>query len=377
MRIIHVLKSNKKLWIGTLCGIGILTTATVGTVFAATMDQKMAENVALLDSGVTSVNVTMRPTTLDMENGNLVYDVEFVDGQTKYEYEIDAESGSVMEKEIDTVKNKQTAAASTISDKTESTTSKHNTTTKKDTTVKENHLMTVEAAKKIAFEDAGVKENTVNLIKNKLDKEDGVQVYDIEFYADNKEYDYEIDAVTGAIRDKSIEVRKQDIPASDIVTESQLIGIETAKKTALKDAKVEETNVTITKNKLTKEDGIQVYDIEFFTQTNEYEYEINAYTGEILDKSIEQHKVKPSKKPAESTENTTNNNYIGVDKAKEIAIGHAGKTVSDVNFSKAKLEKEDGVKVYEIEFYVSHMEYEYTIDATTGEILEYDAEWDD
>ena len=33
--------------------------------------------------------------------------------------------------------------------------------------------------------------------------------------------------------------------------------------------------------------------------------------------------------------------------------------------------------VYEIEFYKDGMEYEYEIDAKTGDIIEYNSEWDD
>lgn len=44
---------------------------------------------------------------------------------------------------------------------------------------------------------------------------------------------------------------------------------------------------------------------------------------------------------------------------------------------KAKMEKDDGLLVYEIEFFQGRTEYECTIDALTGEILEYDEEWDD
>lgn len=43
-------------------------------------------------------------------------------------------------------------------------------------------------------------------------------------------------------------------------------------------------------------------------------------------------------------------------------------------FSKAKLENDDGRTVYEIEFYYNTTEYEYKINASTGEILEFDSD---
>ena len=52
----------------------------------------------------------------------------------------------------------------------------------------------------------------------------------------------------------------------------------------------------------------------------------------------------------------------------------AGVKSSDVVFSKAKLERDDGKLVYEIEFYSNYAEYDYTIDASSGTILEYETD---
>ena len=70
-----------------------------------------------------------------------------------------------------------------------------------------------------------------------------------------------------------------------------------------------------------------------------------------------------------------NNSYIGVEKAKAIALKDAG--LGSATFTKAKLDTDDGVKIYDIEFRSGNMEYDYEIDAKTGTILEKDAEIDD
>ena len=49
---------------------------------------------------------------------------------------------------------------------------------------------------------------------------------------------------------------------------------------------------------------------------------------------------------------------------------------SDVQFAKAKLENDDGGVEYEIEFYSGRTEYDYTIDAVSGNIIEYDVDYD-
>ena len=146
----------------------------------------------------------------------------------------------------------------------------------------------------------------------------------------------------------------------------EVIGTSAAKKKALADADLTESKVTFTKAKLKKDDGIRYYDIEFYTSSAEYEYEVHAYTGKVLEKDVEKVKKTTSKK-----------SYIGVSKAKEIALKDAGLSASKVDFIKAKLDKDDGKRVYEVEFYQGNMEYDYTIDAYTGEILEWDAEYDD
>lgn len=66
-----------------------------------------------------------------------------------------------------------------------------------------------------------------------------------------------------------------------------------------------------------------------------------------------------------------------VEEAKTIAVSHAGFSVSDVTFSKTKLEKEHGTMVYEIEFYKDSMEYEYEINAETGEVIKYEVDRND
>ena len=54
-------------------------------------------------------------------------------------------------------------------------------------------------ATSIALNHAGVDANTVYDINTELDVENGIIVYEVEFKSGNIEYDYEIDAVTGAI----------------------------------------------------------------------------------------------------------------------------------------------------------------------------------
>ena len=150
-------------------------------------------------------------------------------------------------------------------------------------------------------------------------------------------------------------------------TSQTKIGVTKAKSIALADAGISAGSVTrYNRTKLDKEDGVTVYEIKFFTAANRYEYEINAYTGAIVDKDVEK-RTYPSA-------STSTSSYIGAAKAKSIALDKAGISASNVSFIKAKLDTENGQRVYDVEFVSGGMEYDYTIAATSGTVLEYDSE---
>lgn len=57
-----------------------------------------------------------------------------------------------------------------------------------------------------------------------------------------------------------------------------------------------------------------------------------------------------------------------------IALRHAKLSEGDVTFQGVELDSNDGRSVYELEFVAGGMEYEYEIDACTGEILKFQSE---
>ena len=121
------------------------------------------------------------------------------------------------------------------------------------------------------------------------------------------------------------------------------------------------------------DDGRLVYDVEFFTNDyKEYDYEIDAVTGRILSVDYDAEYYAPSAGTG------TNGQYISRDEAKSIALGRAGISASQAVFKKAEFDFDDGRAVYEIEFFSGNLEYEFEIDASTGNILSYerDSRWD-
>ena len=69
-------------------------------------------------------------------------------------------------------------------------------------------------------------------------------------------------------------------------------------------------------------------------------------------------------------------NLISEDKAKEIALEHAGLNASDVRFVKVRLDFDDGRYEYEIEFVSENVEYEYSVNAENGRVVEFDRDYE-
>ena len=267
----------------------------------------------------------------------------------------------------------------------------------------------VEAAKQIALAHAKVALKDVTFIKAELDTEDGRAVYEIEFYSGNVEYDYDIDALSGEIISNDFDIENYSIPAQsaaapqqtevpqqtaaapvptapDANTPSGDIGIERAKQIALSHAGLSQGSVSFVKAELDHEDGVKVYDIEFYSGNVEYDYEINAASGVIIsvDRDIKNYSIPtaapaptaaPTPAPTEAPTQPAAPSTISAEKAKQIALSHAG--VGGANFTKVELDTDDGVAVYEIEFKVDNVEYDYEINAVSGAIISSKSEVDD
>ncbi|MFI3251258.1 MAG: PepSY domain-containing protein, partial [Eubacteriales bacterium] len=140
-------------------------------------------------------------------------------------------------------------------------------------------LISEAEAKRIALAHAGVSESEVTFAKVELDWDDGIQEYEVEFYVGYNEYDYEINALTGAILsyDRDMETPRPTTPST-----GTLISEAEAKSIALAHAGVSASEVRFLKCELDYDDGISQYEVEFDVGYWEYEYEINAMTGAII-----------------------------------------------------------------------------------------------
>lgn len=113
------------------------------------------------------------------------------------------------------------------------------------------------------------------------------------------------------------------------------------------------------------DDGKNIYEISIVHDNVEYDFEIDAATGNILEQSSE---VKE-----DNWNNSQNsNNYISEDEAKNIALGQVeGATEADLRIHK---DNDDGKDIYEGSIVYNEMEYEFEIDAATGSIIDWSSE---
>ena len=279
-----------------------------------------------------------------------------------------------------------------------------------------------DAAVNFALVDAGVLPEQARVDRVDFEYEHGRFVYEIEFVAEGVDYEYTIQAYTGEVLEKETEpvegyvAPEKETPAEESssapeepVEESSAPEPETtpsyitqaeAERIALENAGVTRDQVTFRKIKLDTEDGVRIFEVEFFSETTEYEYDINALTGEIISMDIERQpkesiekssavevaeESEVSEEPEISEEPEVSEepeiseepepqpvSYISVEQAKQTALADAG--LSSATFTKAKLEKDDGRVIYEIDFYAGNKEYEYDIDAFSGAILDRDIE---
>lgn len=172
------------------------------------------------------------------------------------------------------------------------------------------------------------------------------------------------------------------------------IGETAARNFAFVDAGISPEDAVLKKTEFDFEKGKFIYDVEFTANNVKYDYDIDASNGKVLKKETKALKgaAVPATKKAQATKADTkktqkakaktqkgttraNGQTISVDKAKSIALANAGQKAGNVTFSKAKLEKDDGRLIYDIEFYVpGQTEYDYEIDALTGTILDAESE---
>lgn len=148
--------------------------------------------------------------------------------------------------------------------------------------------ISADQAKEIALKHAGVHQGEINMIKVERDFDHGIYEYEIEFWKNGTEYDYTINADTGAIIKHKQEMKyHHNTPQQSQQTQGSRISGEQATNIALSHANLTHDQIKFLNCRPKVDDGREIYDIKFWKGFTEYEYEIDALTGTILEMDID------------------------------------------------------------------------------------------
>ena len=254
--------------------------------------------------------------------------------------------------------------------------------------------ISMDAAQSAALDAASIAAADANFSATTLDDVAGITCYKIEFSAGGYDYAYSINAESGEVLEASYHEQagaaalpdgstgttttqpsttKPNVGAVTTApaqtntpntnTSTGAVDEAKAQEIALAHAGVKAADATITKSKLDYDDGRQVYEIEWYANGAKYDYEIAVATGEIVNSGYEAKTVVGTGSSATVSEAT----------AKQTALARvSGATEKDIY--EWKLDYDDGRPEYEGKIIYGGTEYEFTIDATSGNVTEWDAE---
>ena len=331
--------------------------------------EEAALAIALEHAGVTLDQLSWYEICLDFDDGIWVYEVEFVVGNTEYEYEINAITGEIIKFETEFEDDPHGAPP----------------VTERPTQQPGSNFLSEDEIRAIVFNHAGVNANDVREFEIELDDEHGIWVYEVEFKAGNIEYDYVVNAVTGEIIKSETEVdddptaapgtprptaQPTQQPGSEFLSEDEIRAI------VFNHAGVNANDVREFEIELDDEDGIWVYEVDFKAGNIEYDYVVNAVTGAIIrveteiddDPTAAPGTPRPTAQPTQQP----GSELLSEDEIRAIVFSHAGVNANDVREFEIELDDEDGIWVYEVEFESGRHEYSYEVNALTGEIIDYE-----
>ena len=253
-------------------------------------------------------------------------------------------------------------------------------------------LISMDQAQTTALDAANIDAANADVTSATLSEIAGITCYKVEFTSGDYAYSYSINAESGEVLEMSSweQTVATIIPDSgtqadaatstagtattpnaatpaqsspNANTSSGAVSEAKAQEIALAHAGVKPADATITKSKLDYDDGRQVYEIEWYANGAKYDYEIDVATGEVVKSDYE----------AKAVVGTSNSATISEADAKKTVLARvSGATASDIY--EWELDYDNGRPEYEGKIIYGGSEYEFTIDATSGTVTEWDVE---
>mgnify|MGYP001536068562 CR=1 FL=1 len=245
--------------------------------------------------------------------------------------------------------------------------------------------ISMEQAQTAALDAANIDAADAEVSSATLSEVAGVTCYKVEFTSGDHTYAYSINAESGEVLEASYRDKNaapadstqtdtttasgatttpaQTTPSTITNTSTGAVDEAKAQEIALAHAGIKAADATITKSKLDYDDGRQIYEIEWYANGAKYDYEIAVATGEIVNSGYE----------AKNVVGTGNSATVSEAMAKQTALARvSGAAASDIY--EWKLDYDDGRPEYEGKIIYGGTEYEFTIDAASSNVTEWDAE---
>lgn len=150
-------------------------------------------------------------------------------------------------------------------------------------------------------------------------------------------------------------------PNAMLLTESEAVMI------ALSHAGFAAEDVTALHTTFEVDDGVAYYEISFIGSTTAYEYDIHAESGAILSMDMDH----------EDARATTAAPAITAQQAQDAALAHAGLDAAQVTGLRSEYDGDERRPHYDVSFYNGNYEYDYEIDAATGDVISHEKDRED
>ena len=294
----NLIKNKYILTIATVLIFGL--TIALGSLYAKDIIERNdiltesdAVKFAYVDAGISPKNAPSYEAKLLKEDGIYVYKVVISSNDTRYNYTIAANNGEVISSESARIaQNKKNSTSSSDTTGVEENAS-NNSSNKADPSEKNGKIIISNAKSKD-------KPNANKTADNQTTGSTAVN----DVAENDKPAKGKSDVKNVADNESNNTSSGKTSTVSETAASRHYISMDKAKSIALKDAGLRPSFVTFEKALLKKDDGKIIYEIEFFTSTYEYEYEVDAYTGAILSKDVDP--LSPSDKAEKVKENSSN-----------------------------------------------------------------------
>ncbi len=279
----------------------------------------------------------------DLERG--MYELEFTANGMEYEYKVDAFTGDILKAHAEPDNDLPPTPAIPAVPSAPAETVKP--------------TMTREEALQMALDHLKITREDISRLE--IEFEDGI--FELEFRIGNTKYDFEISATTGRIVDMDQETKQERPPEPSKPADSPKSPMNHVDALALVLQHLGITEAEILRKEIEFDDG--KFELEIKVGNTEYEFEVNAATGKVVETDREIDKERPSK-PAEPEKPG-----LTAEAALQMVLDQLGLTKEQIR----ELEFDFDKGKFELEFKVGNTEYEFEL-SITGKILKSEKEED-